>query len=98
MVEWGIEPHVRTRSGGSHFYLRHPGWPVATLNAKSGKASWPWPGLDIRGDGGFAVLLGHNDKGGNMMTSGNPISQHGVAAGGRPQSVQRDLLFQIAIP
>jgi len=36
---------------------------VPTLNAKSGKNSWPWPGLDIRGDGGFAVLLGRNSNG-----------------------------------
>lgn len=36
---------------------------MPTLNAKSGKVSWPWPGLDIRGDGGFAVLLGRNENG-----------------------------------
>jgi hypothetical protein len=62
MRNWGVKPHVRTGSGGYHWYLQHPGWHVATLNARSGKASWPWPGLDIRGDGGFAVLLGRNAK------------------------------------
>ena len=61
--KWGLVPHVRTGSGGFHVYFQHPGWDVPTLNARSGKGSWPWPGLDIRGDGGFAMLLGRNDKG-----------------------------------
>jgi hypothetical protein len=63
MHKWGINPHLRTGSGGFHAYLQHPGWHVPTLNSKSGKFSWPWPGLDIRGDGGFAVALGSNCKG-----------------------------------
>ena len=63
MEKWGINPHVRTGSGGFHCYLRHPNWHVRTLNAKTGNVSWPWPGLDIRGDGGFAVLLGRNGNG-----------------------------------
>jgi hypothetical protein len=63
MQEWGICPHVRTGSGGYHWYVAHPGWHVKTLNAKTSKGSWPWPGLDIRGDGGFAVLLGRNKNG-----------------------------------
>lgn len=63
MQKWGVDPHVRTGSGGFHWYLRHPGWHVPTLNAKTGKVSWPWPGVDIRGDGGFAVLLGRNADG-----------------------------------
>jgi hypothetical protein len=63
MKKWGIQPHLQTGSGGFHCYLQHPGWHVPTLNAKSGKLSWPWPGLDIRGDGGFAILLGSNSNG-----------------------------------
>jgi Bifunctional DNA primase/polymerase, N-terminal len=63
MRKWGINPHRRTGSGGYHCDLRHPGWRVPTLNAKSSKASWPWPGLDIRGEGGFAVMLGRNENG-----------------------------------
>jgi hypothetical protein len=63
MREWDIDPHVRTGSGGFHLYLQHPGWRVPTLNAKSGKVSWPWLGVDVRGDGGFAVLLGCNQNG-----------------------------------
>lgn len=63
MQQWSINPHIRTGSGGFHWYGLHPGWHVPTLNAKSGKVSWPWPGVDIRGDGGFAVLLGKNANG-----------------------------------
>jgi len=63
MARWGIEnPHVRSGSGGYHLYASHPGWPVPTLNARVGN-QWPWPGVDVRGDGGFAVLLGRNQKG-----------------------------------
>jgi hypothetical protein len=54
MEKWEIVPHVRTGSGGFHAYVKHPGWQVPTFNAKSGKRRWPWPSLDIRGDGGFA--------------------------------------------
>ena len=35
MQKWGINPHVRTGSGGFHWYGLHPGWRVPTLNAKS---------------------------------------------------------------
>jgi len=63
MKKWDLKPHVRTGSGGYHCHLIHPGWRVPTLNAKSGKVSWPWPGVDIRGDGGFAVLVGSNSNG-----------------------------------
>jgi hypothetical protein len=63
MRKWKIKPHLRTGSGGFHCHLLHPGWRVPTLNAKSGKVSWPWPGVDIRGDGGFAIVLGRNSNG-----------------------------------
>lgn len=54
-MQW--QPHVRTGSGGYHLYLRHPGTPVRTVNAKSDrKMGQRWPGLDIRGDGGYAIL------------------------------------------
>lgn len=54
MKALGIEPHVQSPSGGYHAYVRHPGWPVATLNAKVHRALPP--GLDVRGDGGLLVL------------------------------------------
>jgi hypothetical protein len=40
----------------------HPGVPVKTMNARSAKA-WKWPGLDIRGDGGYAIAAGANQTG-----------------------------------
>ncbi|AFZ69768.1 bifunctional DNA primase/polymerase [Deinococcus peraridilitoris] len=54
MHRLGIEPHVRSASGGYHAYVRHPGWPVATTNSNS-KQSLP-AGVDVRGDGGLVVL------------------------------------------
>lgn len=53
----GLRPHVRTGSGGHHVYFRHPGRPVRTLNGKKdSELRAAWPGLDIRGDGGYAIL------------------------------------------
>ncbi|MBB6016932.1 bifunctional DNA primase/polymerase [Deinococcus radiopugnans] len=61
----GWNPHVRTGSGGYHLYLRHPGSPVRTVSAKvAGVLGQEWPGLDIRGDGGYAILPpSHNAAG-----------------------------------
>lgn len=60
----GLKPHVQTGSGGYHVYLRHPGFPVSTLNSKS-KASLrrEFPGMDIRGDGGYAIFCGRSESG-----------------------------------
>ncbi|MCC6591157.1 MAG: bifunctional DNA primase/polymerase [Bryobacterales bacterium] len=66
MNSLGLDPHVATPTGGFHVYLSHPGWPVQTLNHKASKdRPWAlkWPGLDIRADGGYALLLGRSDKG-----------------------------------
>jgi hypothetical protein len=46
-----LEPHVLTPRGGAHFYFRHPGKRVKT-------DAGLLPGLDVRGDGGFANILG----------------------------------------
>lgn len=60
----GLEPHVRTGSGGCHVYVEHPGWPIKTLNGQSKRQLGElYPGLDVRGDGGYAVFCGRNDKG-----------------------------------
>jgi P4 family phage/plasmid primase-like protien len=60
----GLDPHVRTGSGGSHVYFKHPGWLVPTLNSKSKKElGQRWPGLDIRADGGYAAFCGKNASG-----------------------------------
>lgn len=60
----GLEPHVRTGSGGSHVYCTHPGIPVQTVNSRSKRAlAEAYPGLDFRGDGGYAIFTGENAKG-----------------------------------
>jgi P4 family phage/plasmid primase-like protien len=67
-----LEPHVRTGSGGYHAYFFHPGWEVKTRNSggkeeKKKRKPPPWdakyPGVDIKGDGGYAACLGSNDDG-----------------------------------
>src|SRR5256884_1842383 len=60
----GISPHRQTGSGGLHSDFGHPGWFVPTLNSKSKiELGERWPGLDIRGDGGYAVFCGKNTSG-----------------------------------
>ena len=60
----GLNPHVRSGSGGHHAYMTHPGWRVPTLNSKTKRElGIRWPGLDIRADGGYAVCLGRNKRG-----------------------------------
>jgi P4 family phage/plasmid primase-like protien len=62
LESWGVRPHVRTPSGGHHVYVRHPGWPVKTFNAKSLKDP-AFRGVDIRADGGYAGFDGRMDSG-----------------------------------
>lgn len=51
----GLPAHVRTGSGGYHVRFIHPGdWRVSTLSSKSTQRLPA--GLDVRGDGGMAVL------------------------------------------
>ncbi len=64
MRSLGLDPHVRTPSGGFHVYFQHPGFEVKTLNGKSkAELGRRFPGLDIRGDGGYAVFCGRNSAG-----------------------------------
>ena len=54
-----IPAHRSTPSGGYHIDFVHPGWRIATLTGKTkielGKR---WPGMDIRGDGGYVLFYG----------------------------------------
>ena len=60
----GLNPHVRTGSGGFHVYLQHPGSRVQTLNSTSKRELGErYPGLDIRADGGYTVFTGRNESG-----------------------------------
>ena len=54
-----IQPHRKSPGGGFHADFTHPGWHVPTLNAKiSEELGARWPGLDIRGDGGYVLFSG----------------------------------------
>ena len=60
----GLNPHVRTGSGGHHVYFQHPGWPVQTVNGKTKRTlGQRFRGLDIRADGGYGVFWGRNEEG-----------------------------------
>jgi len=63
--QWHIPPHVRTGSGGFHHYVQHPGFRVKTLNAEQSYNLYGkrWLGLDVKGDGGYAIVLGRNQNG-----------------------------------
>jgi hypothetical protein len=65
MRKLGIaRPHRRTGSGGYHVDYPHPGWPVKTLNHKAMRELGErYPGMDIRADGGYVVMLGRSHKG-----------------------------------
>ncbi len=48
----------------STVYVDHPGWGTTTVNGKSKTIlGEQFPGLDIRGDGGYAVFCGQNESG-----------------------------------
>lgn len=60
----GLNPHVRTPGGGHHLYVRHPGFKVPTLTGNSKEElATSWPGVDVRGDGGYAIFAGRNGVG-----------------------------------
>ncbi|GBF04770.1 bifunctional DNA primase/polymerase [Deinococcus aerius] len=52
---WGLVPSALSGGGSPHLYFPHPGWKVRTLASGSFKNP-PFPGLDVRGDGGMIVL------------------------------------------
>jgi hypothetical protein len=59
-----IPPHRSTPSSGFHADFHHPGWPVSSLNGKSKhELAERWPGMDIRGDGGYAIFAGETERG-----------------------------------
>jgi len=60
----GLDPHVRTGRGNFHLRIVHPGFHVATQNSKVTRLlEERWPGLDIRGDGGYAIEWGRTEYG-----------------------------------
>lgn len=56
---WGIHPHRKTGGDGRHLDVRHPGIYVPTLNGKQEQELRRlWAGLDVKGDGGYAIAFG----------------------------------------
>lgn len=60
MASLGLEPHVRSASGGAHVYVKHPGHYVSS----SAKAFPQYPGLDIKGERSLAYFSGISPKAG----------------------------------
>ena len=60
-----IQPHVRTGSGGHHYYIEYPDdLEVRTWNApKTPFLARILPGTDIKSNGGYAVFAGTSNKG-----------------------------------
>jgi hypothetical protein len=56
---------VNTGGGGAHFYFKHPGF---TVRSRSPGFGAEYPGLDIKGDGGYAIAPPSNHVSGNKYT------------------------------
>ena len=72
---FGLPDHIRTGSGGSHTYFEHPGdRTIQTLNGKAKHALGArFPGLDIKGDGGYAIFAGQNGAGPYRLVNSDPL-------------------------
>lgn len=59
-----LSPHRATPSGGFHVDVEYPGWDVPTLSGKTKRSLGAvYPGLDIRGTGGYINLHGATSTG-----------------------------------
>lgn len=64
MRRLSLNPHVRTGSGGWHVYVQHPGARIKTTNENNAaELATHWPGMHVKGDGGYAIALGRNTTG-----------------------------------
>lgn len=70
---------IETKKGGYHYYLRHPGYPVA--NSAGTLAEY----VDVRGDGGMVVYYGNGDEWEPM--EGMPVVPDTLAARRREREV-----------
>jgi hypothetical protein len=60
----GLDPHRETPGGGFHVDFTAPDRPVSTVNGRSKQVlGAEFPGLDVRGDGGYINLLGQTTEG-----------------------------------
>jgi putative DNA primase/helicase len=63
-AKYGAQLYVRTPNGGGHQYLQYPGFRVPTLTGSTKAAlKEALPGVDIRGEGGYACFVGENESG-----------------------------------
>jgi hypothetical protein len=72
----GLQPHVWTPSGGGHVYFLHPGYRVPTYGPSNApdELKFRYPGMDIRGDGGYAIAYGHTEAGFYRRVTWEPLS------------------------
>jgi hypothetical protein len=64
MHKYHVQPHLHTGSGGAHQHIQHPGFHIPTWCGKNMPALQEvLPGVDVRGDGGYAVFCGRNIAG-----------------------------------
>jgi Bifunctional DNA primase/polymerase, N-terminal len=93
---WNLSPIVRTGRGGAHVHFSHPGWYVPTLNGKSKRALGErWPGVDVKGDGGYAITFGRS-RFGEYVVLDRDLPVVGLEA--LPADFRRDVgLFEPAV-
>ncbi|GGR12777.1 bifunctional DNA primase/polymerase [Deinococcus ruber] len=73
----GIRPHVRTGGGGYHWHLAAPAWPVRNM---VGKVTAGAPDcVDIRGDGGNAVLPPTTTRKGHYVYLRDPADMDAIS-------------------
>lgn len=53
----GLRPNVKTPGNGVHVWIEAPDYPVRT-----GVVDPRWPNMELRGDGGYVVVVGENIK------------------------------------
>jgi len=70
----GLPAHRSTPSGGRHTDVVHPGWQVSTVSGTAKRSlAADYPGLDVRGDGGYINLFGQTANGGYRWLSENRV-------------------------
>ncbi|MFC2013806.1 phage/plasmid primase, P4 family, partial [Chloroflexota bacterium] len=79
-----LKPHVATPKG-EHFYFKHPGYPIRPKVAVI-------PGIDIRGDGSYANVIGTRKDGGKYRVLVPPIEGNLYAVADLPKYIRDALL------
>src|SRR5215210_5989263 len=78
-----LPAHVRSRGGGAHVHVAHPGTPIPKVEWKK-IDGWPYPGMDVRGDKALAIV---ELPGYSWLT---PVEEH-LAFGALDPTLQEDL-------